>query len=135
MQHFKKEIVKKHHVEFTDQMIFQLLKIAEKAKRILTGRSVIIVKEQIAEWKLQTTLRRDKFESLNEDLFSSIIELIDPLLMEAKLKKGDIDEVILSGGCSQIPKIKKLIENFFGIKKLMCVRPKEQVACGAGNFK
>lgn len=134
MKHFKKEIAKKQTVQFTEQMTFQLLKVAEKAKRILTGRIVTVVKEQIVGLKLQTTLKREKFESLSEDLFSLVLELIDPILIDAKLEKGDIDKVILAGGCSQIPKIKRLIETFFGKKKVTCVNPKERVACGAGNF-
>lgn len=82
----------------------------------------------------ELTLRRARFEALNADLFEKTLEPVQKALRDSKLSKDQIDQVIMVGGSSRIPKIKSLIGDFFGEGKLnYSVNADEAVACGAGN--
>ena len=66
--------------------------------------------------KLQMT--RAKFEDLNAKVFSSTIEPIAQVLKDAKLEKSKVDEIVLVGGSTRIPRIQKLLSDYFDGKKL-----------------
>ena len=63
-------------------------------------------------------LTRARFEELNLDFFRSTIEPVEKALKDAKLTKSDIDEIVLVGGSTRIPKIQRLLEDFFNGKSL-----------------
>jgi heat shock 70kDa protein 1/2/6/8 len=78
------------------------------------------------------TVSRALFERLNDDLFNKTIEVLRTTLEESKLKKNEIDDVILIGGSIRIPKIQNLIKEFFnGKQPFQNINPDEAVAYGA----
>jgi L1 cell adhesion molecule like protein len=79
-----------------------------------------------------TTITRAKFESLCDDLFRQCLAPVERALTDAKLSKGDIDEVVLVGGSTRIPKVQSLLQGFFNGKELSkSINPDEAVAYGA----
>ena len=80
---------------------------------------------------LVKTLSRAKFEALCDDLFQRSIEPCRKALADAHLSASDIDEVLLVGGSTRIPKVQELVKNFFGKEPNKSVNPDEVVAIGA----
>ena len=79
-----------------------------------------------------TTITRAKFEDLNGDYFRKCIQPVEKVLTDAKLSKSSIDEIVLVGGSTRIPKIKEMLSDFFGGKSLCnSINPDEAVAYGA----
>ncbi len=106
----------------------------ERAKRTLsTATQAMIEIDSLADGQdFATTLTRAKFESLCESVFKRTIAPLDQLLRDAKLSKEQIDEIVMVGGSSRIPKIRQLLSDYFGGKKLNdSVNPDEAVAYGA----
>lgn len=78
------------------------------------------------------SITRARFEELNADLFRSTVELIDKALKNARMDKSKIDDVVLIGGSSRIPKIQQLLQELFeGIEIHKSINPDEAVAHGA----
>ncbi|CAF4293064.1 unnamed protein product, partial [Rotaria sordida] len=74
-------------------------------------------------------ITRECFEELNADLFPSIFELIEKALRDARMNKASIDEIILVGGSTRIPKVQKLLHDFFNGKELnKLMNPDETIA-------
>ncbi len=80
---------------------------------------------------LNKTLTRSKFEQLCEDLFQRTIEPCKTALKDANLKPGDIDEVVLVGGSTRMPKVQQIAREIFGKEPHRGVNPDEVVALGA----
>merc|ERR1711874_603744 len=79
-----------------------------------------------------TKISRARFEEMCADLFRGTLEPVETALRDAKLDKGKIDEVVLVGGSTRIPKIQKLLSDFFNGKELnKTIIPDEAVAYGA----
>lgn len=112
----------------------KIKKFAEQAKIELTTSVVteIHIDSLIDGIDFMVKLSRGKFENLCNSLFQKTIEPINQVLNDSKLDKSQIDEIVLVGGSTRIPKIKSLISDFFGGKKLNeSVNPDEAVAYGA----
>ena len=112
----------------------RLRTVCERAKRTLSSatQATIEVDSLFEGHDFQTTLTRAKFESLCEPFFRRTIAPLDGLIRDAKMDKGQIDEIIMVGGSSRIPKIRQLLSDYFGGKKLNdSVNPDEAVAYGA----
>jgi heat shock 70kDa protein 1/2/6/8 len=112
----------------------RLRTVCERAKRTLSSatQATIEVDSLFEGHDFQTTLTRAKFESLCEPFFRRTIAPLDGLIRDAKMDKGQIDEIIMVGGSSRIPKIRQLLSEYFGGKKLNdSVNPDEAVAYGA----
>jgi len=78
------------------------------------------------------SLTRARFEELNADLFRGTLKPIEQVLKDSNLKKGDVDDIVMVGGSSRIPKIQQLVKDFFGGKELAKgINPDEAVAYGA----
>jgi molecular chaperone DnaK len=121
-----------------DKMALQRLKeAAEKAKiELSSGSSTEINLPYITATSsgpkhLVRTLSRAKFEQLADDLVRRTLEPCKAAMKDAGLSNSDIDEVILVGGSTRIPKIQEVVENFFGKKPSKGVNPDEVVAIGA----
>jgi molecular chaperone DnaK len=121
-----------------DAMALQRLKeAAEKAKMELsTTMSTdinlpFITATQEGPKHLNVSLSRAKFEQLVDDLVRRTIPPMEKALRDAGLKPGDIDEVILVGGSTRIPKIQEVVKTFFGKDPHRGVNPDEVVAVGA----
>ena len=76
-------------------------------------------------------LSRAKFEQLNGDLFEKTLEPVRKVLTDAGLTKAEIDEVVLVGGSTRIPKIQQLVKDFFNKEPLKGINPDESIAYGA----
>ena len=121
-----------------DPMALQRLKeAAEKAKIELSNQTsteinlpYIMPVDGIPK-HLVKTLSRAKFEMLCDSLFQKTIEPCRKALADAHLSASDIDEVLLVGGSTRIPKIQELVRNFFGKEPNKSVNPDEVVAIGA----
>ena len=122
-----------------DPMALQRLKeAAEKAKVELSSSTeteinlpYITAVDGVPK-HLVVKLTRAKFESLADNLFARCIKPCEVALKDAGYSVGQIDEVILVGGSSRIPKVQELVEKFFGKKPNRSVNPDEVVAIGAG---
>ncbi|MEO9477288.1 MAG: molecular chaperone DnaK [Cyclobacteriaceae bacterium] len=133
------EFLKDENIDLRkDPMALQRLKeAAEKAKIELSSSSsteinlpYIMPVDGIPK-HLVRTLSRSKFEQLSEDLVRRSMEPCKTALKDAGLSSSDIDEVILVGGSTRIPKIQEEVEKFFGKKPSKGVNPDEVVAIGA----
>ena len=122
-----------------DPMALQRLKeAAEKAKVELSSSSeteinlpYITAVDGVPK-HLVVKLTRAKFESLADNLFARCLKPCEAALKDAGYTTSQIDEVILVGGSSRIPKVQELVEKFFGKKPNRSVNPDEVVAIGAG---
>ena len=122
-----------------DPMSLQRLKeAAEKAKVELSSSSeteinlpYITAVDGVPK-HLVLKLTRAKFESLADNLFARCLKPCEAALKDAGYATSQIDEVILVGGSSRIPKVQELVEKFFGKKPNRSVNPDEVVAIGAG---
>jgi molecular chaperone DnaK len=121
-----------------DPMSWQRLKeAAEKAKIELSSSTeteinlpYITAVDGVPK-HLVKKLTRSQFEKLADDLFTRCLKPCEAALKDAGLGKNDINEVILVGGSTRIPKVQELVENFFGKKPHKGVNPDEVVAIGA----
>ena len=121
-----------------DPMALQRLKdAAEKAKIELSNQTSTeinlpsIMPVDGVPKHLVKTLTRAKFEMLCDDLFRRSIEPCHKALQDARLNPSDIDEVLLVGGSTRIPKIQEIVKEFFGKEPNKSVNPDEVVAIGA----
>jgi molecular chaperone DnaK len=80
---------------------------------------------------LQRTLSREKLEDMTADLVERTIEICDRMLKEARIQKEEIDEVVLVGGQTRMPKVQQVVKEYFGIDPAKSVHPDEVVALGA----
>ncbi|KAL1990062.1 hypothetical protein VTN49DRAFT_6643 [Thermomyces lanuginosus] len=136
VDHFVKLWNKKHGVDVTkdNKAMSKLKREVEKAKRTLSSQmSTRIEIEAFHEGKdFSETLTRAKFEELNMDLFKRTLKPVEQVLKDAKVKKSDINDIVLVGGSTRIPKVQQLLEEFFGGKKASKgINPDEAVAFGA----
>jgi molecular chaperone DnaK (HSP70) len=132
MEHFIKLFKNKTGKDMSGdaRAVQKLRREVEKAKRILS--SEIATKIEIESFfdnqDFYETLTRAKFEELSMDLFRSTLIPVRKVLEDANLEKSDIDEVILVGGSTRIPKIRQLIKEFFyGKEPLRNINPDEAV--------
>ena len=80
---------------------------------------------------LNDIISRSTFETINDDLFESLLSPIEKVLKDANVNKNDKFDVVFVGGSSNIPKIKEIIQIFFNDKKvIVCENPDETVAKG-----
>jgi molecular chaperone DnaK len=121
-----------------DPMALQRLKeAAEKAKMELSSTQTtdinlpFITADQSGPKHLNYSLTRAKFEQLVDDLIQRTIPPMEQALKDAGLKPGEIDEVLLVGGSTRIPKIQEIVKKFFGKEPNKGVNPDEVVAIGA----
>jgi len=134
--HFANEFNKKYKVDMnTSAKALRRLKTAcESAKRTLSNASVANIEiDSLFEGNdFSTTLTRAKFESLCSDIFQRTMAPVEQVLKDSKLSKSEIDEIVLVGGSTRIPKIQELLSSFFNGKELnKSINPDEAVAYGA----
>ena len=122
-----------------DKMALQRLKdVAEKAKCELSSvreteinLPFIISTGRNEALHLQTTLTRDKLEELTADLVERTVDICAKTLEEAEIGKGEIEDVILVGGMTRMPRVQQAVAEFFGLEPCKGVHPDEVVALGA----
>lgn len=136
VDHFVTEFKRKHKMDLkTNPKALRRLRTAcERAKRTLSSSTTASIElDSIMDGiDYYTSVTRAKFESLCDDLFRNCISPINKLLGDAKLDKSNIDEIVLVGGSTRIPRVQKLLSDYFNGKELnKSVNPDEAVACGA----
>merc|ERR1711863_46341 len=136
MEHFIKLYKKKKGKDLRkdNRAVQKLRREVEKAKRALSSaHQVRIEVESLFEGEDFTeTLTRAKFEELNMDLFRSTMKPVQKVLEDADMQKKDIDEIVLVGGSTRIPKVQQLVKDFFnGKEPSRGINPDEAVAYGA----
>jgi len=136
MEHFIKLYKKKKGKDLRkdNRAVQKLRREVEKAKRALSSaHQVRIEVESMFEGEDFTeTLTRAKFEELNMDLFRSTMKPVQKVLEDADMQKKDVDEIVLVGGSTRIPKVQQLVKEFFnGKEPSRGINPDEAVAFGA----
>jgi len=136
MQYFIKMMNRKNSVDISSdkKALQKLRKEVERVKRALsTQQQARLEIEDLAEgFDLSETLTRARFEELNNDLFKKTLGPVGKVLEDADVSKSEVDEIVLVGGSTRIPKVQSLVSDFFGGKELSKgVNPDEAVAFGA----
>ncbi|CAI4736276.1 BBL_G0044560.mRNA.1.CDS.1 [Saccharomyces cerevisiae] len=136
LEHFKAEFKKKTGLDISDdaRALRRLRTAAERAKRTLSSvtQTTVEVDSLFDGEDFESSLTRARFEDLNATLFKSTLEPVEQVLKDAKISKSQIDEVVLVGGSTRIPKVQKLLSDFFDGKQLeKSINPDEAVAYGA----
>merc|ERR1719453_1184770 len=136
MAHFIKMFKKKNGADISKDKrgMQKLRREVEKAKRALS--SVIQVKINIEGLidgiDFEETITRARFEELCADLFKKTLQPVQQVLDDAGMKKSEIDEIVLVGGSTRIPKVQQLMKDFFnGKEPNRGINPDEAVAYGA----
>ncbi|KAK3996904.1 hsp70-like protein [Cladorrhinum sp. PSN332] len=111
----------------------KLKREAENAKRALSSQksTKIDIESLFGGVDFSETLTRAKFEELNMQLFKKTLEPVRQVLKDAKVKRQHVDDIVLVGGSTRIPKIQEMVEEFFGKKVSKGINPDEAVAHGA----
>lgn len=136
VNHFVSEFKMKKGIDITQnkRAMRRLRTACESAKRTLSSSNTANINiDSLADGvDFDSVLTRAKFEQLCDSKFKECMAPIDDALRVAKLSKSQIDEVVLVGGSTRIPKIKELLSNYFNGKQLCCsINPDEAVAYGA----
>ena len=130
------EFKRKHKKDLTgnDRALRRLRTSCERAKRTLSNATStkVEVEALFDGVDFEMTFTRARFEELCADLFRGCIDPVERVLRDAKIDKKDVHDVVLVGGSTRIPKVQKLLSDFFGGKELCrSINPDEAVAYGA----
>ena len=136
IDHFVEEFKKKFKKDPTEnkRALRRLRTACERAKRQLSSSTVAHVEIDgfFDGIDFTTSMSRATFENINADLFRKAMDPVEQVLRDAKMSKAQIDEIVLVGGSTRIPKIQQLLSEFFNGKTLNKeVNPDEAVAFGA----
>ncbi|PGH10069.1 hsp75-like protein [Blastomyces parvus] len=136
LDHFKKEFQRKTKKDLSgDPRALRRLRTAcERAKRTLSSatQTTIEIDSLFDGEDFNTQITRARFEDLNAKAFSGTLDPIQQVLKDANIDKSKVDEIVLVGGSTRIPRIQKLLSDFFDGKKLeKGINPDEAVAYGA----
>ena len=136
VNHFATEFTKKYNLDMTKnaKAMRRLRTACESAKRTLSTSTVAQIEiDSLYEGNdFSGSLTRAKFDSLCDSIFKDTIAPLDQVLKDAGMQTTDINEVVLVGGSTRIPKIQELLSQYFGGKELnKSINPDEAVAYGA----
>uniref|UniRef100_UPI00358F10A6 heat shock cognate 71 kDa protein-like n=1 Tax=Myxine glutinosa TaxID=7769 RepID=UPI00358F10A6 len=134
--HFMEEFKRKHRKDISGnkRAVRRLRTACERAKRTLSSstQASIEIDSLFEGIDFYTSITRARFEELNADLFRGTVEPVEKALRDAKMDKAQMHEIVLVGGSTRIPKIQKLLQDFFNGKELnKSINPDEAVAYGA----
>ena len=136
VDYFMEEFKRKHKVDMSGnkRSVRRLRTECEKAKRSLSSATVASIEiDSLFEGiDFNSTITRAKFENICDDLFRKTMAPVEQVLSDSKIAKSNINEVVLVGGSTRIPKIQQLLSEFFNGKELCkSINPDECVAYGA----
>lgn len=136
VNHFIADFKRKHKKDISQnaRALRRLRTACEQAKRTLSSSTEASVEiDALYEGiDFYSKITRARFEELCADLFRNCLEPVEKALRDAKLDKSQIDEIVLVGGSTRIPKVQKLLQDFFNGKNLnKSINPDEAVAYGA----
>jgi len=136
VNHFVQEFKRKHKKDIAEnkRALRRLRTACERAKRTLSSstQASIEIDSLFEGIDFYTSITRARFEELNADLFRSTLEPVEKALRDAKMDKPAIHDIVLVGGSTRIPKVQKLLQDFFNGRDLnKSINPDEAVAYGA----
>lgn len=136
VNHFVQEFKRKYKKDINGnaRALRRLRTACERAKRTLssTSQTTIEIDSLYEGVDFYSTITRARFEELCMDLFRKCMDPVEKCLRDAKMDKGQIQEVVLVGGSTRIPKVQQLLQDFFNGKELCkSINPDEAVAYGA----
>merc|ERR1712000_591036 len=136
VNHFVDEFKRKHKKDITSnkRALRRLRTACERAKRTLSAsaQASIEIDSLFEGIDFYSSITRARFEELCADLFRGTLDPVEKALRDAKMDKSSIDEIVLVGGSTRIPKVQKLLQDFFNGKELnKSINPDEAVAYGA----
>uniref|UniRef100_A0AAY4AF16 Heat shock protein 70 n=1 Tax=Denticeps clupeoides TaxID=299321 RepID=A0AAY4AF16_9TELE len=136
VNHFISEFKRKYKKDISDnkRAVRRLRTACERAKRTLSSstQASIEIDSLYEGIDFYTSITRARFEELNADLFRGTLDPVEKSLRDAKMDKSQIHDIVLVGGSTRIPKIQKLLQDFFNGKELnKSINPDEAVAYGA----
>jgi len=136
VDHFVSEFKRKHKKDLTGnkRALRRLRTACERAKRTLSAsaQASIEIDSLFEGIDFYTSITRARFEELCSDLFKGTLDPVEKALRDAKLDKSSIHDIVLVGGSTRIPKVQKLLQDFFNGKELnKSINPDEAVAYGA----
>lgn len=136
VNHFVQEFKRKHKKDITSnkRSLRRLRTACERAKRTFSSsaQANIEVDSLFEGHDFYTSITRARFEEMCADLFRSTLQPVEKVLSDAKMDKSMIDKIVLVGGSTRVPKIQKLLQDFFCGKPLnKSINPDEAVAYGA----
>ncbi|CAK7209442.1 Hsp70 chaperone [Sporothrix curviconia] len=136
VNHFVQEFKRKNKkdVSTNARALRRLRTACERAKRTLSSsaQTSIEIDSLFEGIDFYTSITRARFEELCQDLFRSTLQPVDRVLTDAKIDKSQVHEIVLVGGSTRIPRIQKLITDYFnGKEPNKSINPDEAVAYGA----
>jgi len=136
VNHFVQEFKRKHKkdLESNKRALRRLRTACERAKRTLSSstQASIEIDSLFEGTDFYTSITRARFEELNADLFRATMDPVEKAIRDAKMDKSTIHDIVLVGGSTRIPKVQKLLQDFFNGKELnKSINPDEAVAYGA----
>lgn len=136
VNHFVQEFKRKHKKDLTSnaRALRRLRTACERAKRTLSSsaQTSIEIDSLYEGIDFYTSITRARFEELCQDLFRSTMEPVERVLRDSKIDKSSVHEIVLVGGSTRIPKVQKLVSDFFnGKEPNKSINPDEAVAYGA----
>uniref|UniRef100_A0A4W5QHP4 Heat shock protein family A (Hsp70) member 8 n=2 Tax=Hucho hucho TaxID=62062 RepID=A0A4W5QHP4_9TELE len=136
VNHFISEFKRKYKKDISDnkRAVRRLRTACERAKRTLSSstQASIEIDSLYEGVDFYTSITRARFEELNADLFRGTLDPVEKSLRDAKMDKAQVHDIVLVGGSTRIPKIQKLLQDFFNGKELnKSINPDEAVAYGA----
>lgn len=136
VNHFVQEFKRKNKKDLTTnaRALRRLRTACERAKRTLSSaaQTSIEIDSLFEGIDFYTSITRARFEELCGDLFSHTLEPVEKVLRDSKIDKGSVNEIVLVGGSTRIPKVQKLLRDFFnGREPNKSINPDEAVAYGA----
>lgn len=136
LNYFVEEFKRRNKVDISGnpRALRQLRTACEKAKRTLSFKLLTFVEidNLFQGIDFSSSITRAKFEEINMDLFNECMKTVESCLADAKMDKSGVDDIVLVGGSSRIPKVKELLRDFFNEKELCkSINPDEAVAYGA----
>merc|ERR1711876_147201 len=136
VDHFVAEFKRKHKkdIKGNKRALRRLRTACERAKRTLSAsaQANIEIDSLFEGIDFYTSITRARFEELCSDLFKGTLEPVEKAMRDAKLDKSSIHDIVLVGGSTRIPKIQKLLQDYFSGKELnKSINPDEAVAYGA----
>jgi len=136
VDHFINEFKRKHKkdIKGNKRAVRRLRTACERAKRTLSAsaQANLEIDSLFEGIDFYTSITRARFEELCSDLFKGTLEPVEKAMRDAKFDKSSINDVVLVGGSTRIPKIQKLLSDFFNGKELnKSINPDEAVAYGA----
>ncbi|KAJ9070944.1 Hsp70 chaperone [Entomophthora muscae] len=136
VNHFMQEFKRKNKKDIASnaRAMRRLRTACERAKRTLSSaaQTTLEIDSLFEGIDFYTSLTRARFEELCQDLFRSTLDPVEKVLHDSKIDKSSVDEIVLVGGSTRIPKVQKLVSDFFnGKEPNKSINPDEAVAYGA----